>query len=201
MIAYTLQSYKDETGTDLIDTVLDGYSYKDKCAKSIWAEYRYDVINCCGTESAVSRWIQRCKDIAYQLDERYSQLFSAYEQLKTDNKVTDITITDKSTTTTESETSQSDTSTTKTTSTGESIPPYSDASKGTWLDNRDTTDGTGTNEGKGTAKGTSTTERDSTYGMIPLELFKRMKDGLFNPYYEYAREYSKMFVQFWADEC
>lgn len=234
---YSLQSYLDDTGTDLVADWMDGYSYADKSAKAIWALYRYAVINACNTETGITRWIQRCKDIAYQLDERYSQLITAYESLKESGDATSIKIIDKSTTTTTDKgTSDQSTSTTdnrtaktttvtddgatsETTTTSEDIPQSADASASQWLNNRETTkgattqdttvteDSTGTDTGTATVTesdtrdGTSTTERTSTYGLIPLELFQRMKDGLFNPYYEYAQEFRDMFMPFYADEC
>lgn len=202
MTMYSLQSYKDENDTDLVESFLSDYTdYYDKCSKQIWALYRYAVLNACNSDTGIERWVQRAKDIAYTLDERYSQLFTAYESLKTAGDVTSITLKDSSVVTTTSKTDdvRSDSGTSEQTS--EDIPQNAASTDLDWLTSRDK--GTTGNESKGSAQtdGTVTTERNSTNGLIPLELFQRMKDGLFNPYLEYAREYDRLFMPFYADEC
>lgn len=214
----SLQSYLDDNSTDLIADVLtdaDGnaYSYATKAGRAIWATYRYAIMNTCGDDDGIKRWIQRGQDIAYNMDERYSQLFAAYEQFKSTGVLTDINIGQKQTAVTDGTVKNTGTVTNvsdddrKITGTTEAIPQYSDASNGTWLTGRTgtATDGdlTDTRTDDTTAKtdATVTTTIEGTGGVLSNELIRRMKDGLFNPYLEYAREFATLFVPFWVDEC
>lgn len=197
----TLDSYLEDNSIDLVDSILtdpDGnaYSYSEKAGKAIWAMYRYALMNCMPAEKYINRWIQRGRDIAYNLDERYSQLFTAYESLKTAGKPVSIDITDTGTTTTETE--GSSTGTSENTDTSEAIPQYADASQGTWLTGRGKS--SGSNSGTSTGKATVTENRSSTGGSLPVELMQRMRNGLFNPYLEYAGEFENLFVPFYIDE-
>lgn len=130
----TLDEYLENNSVDLVDSILtdpDGnaYSYSEKAGKAIWATYRYAMMNCRSAEKSVTRWIQRGRDIAYNLDERYAQLFTAYETLKTEGKPTSIDMTD--TGTSKSSASGTTAGTTKDTFTTEAIPQYTDASSDT----------------------------------------------------------------------
>lgn len=198
----SLDSYLEDNSVDLVDSILtdpDGnaYSYSNKAGKAIWATYRYAMLNCKPTEKYITRWIQRGRDIAYNMDERYSQLFTAYEALKTAGTPTSIDITDKATTTVESE--SSNTGSNSNTDTSEAIPQYANASEDSWLTGRGISNGS--NTGSSTGKATTTENRSSTGGNLPIELIQRMKAGLFNPYLEYAGEFRDLFVPFFIDEC
>lgn len=198
----TLADYLEDESVDLVDSILtdpDGnaYSYSTKAGRAIWATYRYAMLNTCASESGIERWIQRGRDIAYNLDERYSQLFAAYESFKTAGTLTSIDITE--TTTTTSSTEQSGTDSSSTTATSEDLPQYASASSGTWLTGRNASDGSGTTTGKSDT--TATMSHASTGGALAGELIERMRDGLFNPYLEYAGEFRDLFVPFWSDEC
>lgn len=197
----TLQDYLDDNSVDLVDSILtdpDGnaYSYSDKAGKAIWAMYRYAMMNCKPTEKYITRWIQRGRDMVYNLDERYSQLFKAYEALKDAGRATSLDMTDTSKVVTDSlNTTENEGDVTVT---GETIPQYADASADSWLNSRAITD----DDTKQTAKGqvVNTATATTMGGNLPIELMNRMRNGLFNPYYSYAEELSELWVPFYVDE-
>lgn len=210
MICYTLDSVLQNDNIDLIDeAIADTYSYKDKVSKNIWAMYRYYLINAYDLE----RWKQRVTDRVTLLHNRYSVLFSAYDDLVTDGTITALDSVDTDTETRDlAETSTRTTSidsqqTTHDVGTSEALPATSGSSASSWLTNRDISDGTvtgsndGTDNGSTTDKGTVKHERVTRGGMIPAELYERMKNSLYDPYYEYAREFDYLFVPYYADEC
>ncbi len=205
----SLQSVKDNDGTDLINEVftamyVDGYLddaqyavYKDKPAKAIWATYRYRFMNTCCSEKYVNRWKQRFADTAYNLLERYDLIFKAYEALKTEGNMTGLT--SKSLIQTTEVSSGQSTDHDDYTNSTENIPAYADAQDGQWLSERTRNDGTETKNYGNNVTGTTTT--DSALGLLPAELADRMRKSLFNPYTEYAQEFEQLFMPFYADEC
>lgn len=206
---YSLQSYNDDEGTDLIDSAIDDtYSYKSKVSAMIWAQYRYSLINSCD----IDRWLQRAKDRVTQLHNRYSVLFTAYDSLTADDSLSSI---DSSSSETEtrnlagSDNRTIDSATTNDTAntrTIEDMPATSGSASSTWLSQRikdsGSDDGTvkGTDNHATTDTGTITRSRVSHADMIPAELLNRMRANLYDPYYEYAREWYDLFVPFYTDE-
>lgn len=206
---YSLQSYKDDNDIDLVDSAIsDTYTYKSKVSEQIWAQYRYALISNCD----IDRWLQRCKDRVTSLHNRYSILFTAYDALLADNSLSSI-----DSRSTETETRNLAGSNKRTTSnnqntdglqvgTAEDLPATSGSSASNWLNarNRVTDDTTvttsGTDNADTTDTGTVTRDRVSHADMIPAELYKRMQDNLYDPYYEYAREWYDLFVPFYTDE-
>lgn len=205
----SLQDYKDANDIDLVnqgfasletlysvdaDTVA---TFQDKPAKAIWATYRFQLLNCCGCGTYIDRWKYRFADMAYNLLEKYKILFAAYEQLKNNNT---LGVTDSVTTvvTTSSGTTHSESDGNGTT-TNERIPQYADASGGQWLNDRVKNDSANSADGTNEASGTIVTT--SPLGLLPAELADKMKNALFNPYQEYAREFADLFIPFYASEC
>ena len=203
----SLQDYKDANDVDLIDsayTTLEANygvdsetlaTFRDKPAKAIWATYRFQLLNCCGCDTYIDRWKYRFADIAYNMLEKYKILFAAYEELKSglgsiDSTGTIVTHSDASTHT------DGDNSNT---ATSENIPQYADASQGEWLNGRSKNTGTVSADGTSTNNIEVTTK--SALGMLPAELADKMKDALFNPYEEYAREFASLFVPYFASGC
>lgn len=214
----TIQEYLDDNSVDIIADVLtdaDGnaYSYATKAGRAIWAMYRYAPMNTCDSDDGIKRWIQRGKDMAYNLDERYAQLFTAYENFKATGDLTSIESKQKQVTATGGTVANtgSVTNTNKDdkviTTTAEAIPQYQKASDGTWLTGRNVSTPNGTvvdtrvDDTAVTTNMTATTDITGISGVIPSELIERMRNGLFNPYLEYAREYRSLFIPFWFDEC
>lgn len=206
---YSLQSYKDDNSVDLIsESIADTYSYKSKVSEQIWAQYRYAMINA----TDIDRWIQRAKDRVTSLNNRYSVLFTAYDALLADSSLYSIDSTSKETETRNLAGSNNRTTTSKSTtdtdvtSTTENLPATSGSSASSWLNGRDksdssqSVDGSGTDNSSTTDTGTVTHERTSHLDMIPAELYKRMQENLYDPYYEYAREWYDLFVPFYTDE-
>ncbi len=206
---FSLQDYLEANEIDLIDGAYDvmqaSFSvdadtiamYKDKPAKAVWATYRYQLMNCCGCGAYIDRWKYRFSDRAYNLMEKYTMLFKAYEELKSAGELTktgSVTVM-----TSENEGTSSSKTGTDGTVTGERIPQYADASQGQWLNDRTRTEAEASTEGKDANKGTVKTE--SALGMLPSELADKMRNALFNPYVEYAREFEDMFVPFYASRC
>lgn len=154
---------------------------------------------------------------------------TALDSTETETETRDLATTSGSTETTAATGSTSDTRTTATdtdvtssnTATGEDLPATSGSSASSWLNSRDISNGSQTQDttvtetgsgstkddttrtasGTGTDKGTITRARNSQSGMIPAELYRRMKDALYDPYYEYAREWYDLFVPLYADIC
>lgn len=205
----TLQYYKEQNDIDLIDTCYsemlaeglisdsDATLYRAKPTKMIWAYWRYTLMNTCGSDDSVARWKQRFKDTAYLLSEKYNILFNAYEELKGNGKLSEMYSTTLTTThnegTTHVGTSGEDTATI------ENVPQYGDASTDNWINNRNKNKSEGTTDGKTGDDGTI--ESQSALNLIPAEMAQKMRDSLFNPYMEYAAEFSKLFINFYADEC
>lgn len=249
---YSLQSYQDENSVDLVASFLEdpdgnAYSYATKAGHAIWANYRYAIMNTCGDSDGIKRWVQRAKDIAYNCDERYSQLFTAYENFKATGDITSIAIKQKQTTGTHGtvvntgDVTNTNTNNQTVIGTTEAIPQYANAggiktitknpqidsdgkvvkddngkivydtdtveTENSWLTGRTKTTPEGTIVDKrddnttATTDVATTTEIDGTAGVLPSELIQRMKDGMFNPYLEYADEFRSLFVPFWIDEC
>ena len=209
MNVLSLQDYLEANQIDLIDSAYDvmqtSYgvdtdtiaTFKDKPSKAIWATYRYQLLNCCGCGTYVDRWKYRFADRAYNLMEKYALLFKAYEALKTAGSMTAIESTSKVVTKNEG-TAHSETETDNTVTT-ENIPQYADAQSGEWLNGRNKDKGTVGTDGKTSDSGTI--ETASALGMLPAELAEKMKNALFNPYVEYAREFEDLFVAFYASGC
>lgn len=214
----SLQSYLDDNSVDLVQSFLEdpdgnAYSYATKAGRAIWANYRYAIMNTCGDSDGIGRWIQRAKDIAYNMDERYSQLFTAYENFKATGDITSIAIKQKQTIVTDGTLKNTgnvtnvNTNEQVVTGTTEAIPQYQNASEGEWLTERTKSTPEGnitdkrTDDTTAKTDSTVTTDIEGTAGVLPSELIQRMKDGMFNPYLEYAGEFRSLFVPFWIDEC
>lgn len=209
MNVLSLQDYLEANQIDLIDSAYDvmqtSYGvdadtvalFKDKPSKAIWASYRYQLLNCCGCGVYVDRWKHRFSDRAYNLMEKYTLLFKAYEAMKTAGSMTAIESVSKVTTANEG-TAHSETAT-DSTATTENIPQYADAQSGEWLNGRNKDKGTVGTDGKTSDSGTI--ETASALGMLPAELAEKMKNALFNPYTEYAREFEDLFIPFYASGC
>lgn len=207
---YSLQSVLEDDSKDLIDNAIPSvYNYKNKVKEQIWAMYRYNLINGCDLD----RWVQRVTDRTTNLHNRYSLLFSVYDELVANGTLTTLESTefetetrDLSTTNTQTGTADSQT-TTHDVSTTEDLPVTSGSSASNWLTDRDISDGTATVEsdttinGAGTDKGTITRERISRSGLIPAELYDKMRKSLYDPYYEYATEFYDLFIPYYATEC
>lgn len=207
---YSLQSVKEDDNRDLVnESIADTYSYKANVSSQIWAMYRYSMINGCNLD----RWVQRFADRVTNLHNRYSVLFDAYDELLTDGLLTTLESSDSETETrnltgTNEETETNDSNTTiNNVSTSEDLPATSGSSASSWLNARDITDAThtvdsdSTIKGTTTDKGTVTRERKSRNGMIPVELYDRMRKSLYDPYYEYAQEFYDLFIPYYATEC
>lgn len=205
----TLQYYKDNNDIDLIDECYsemvsegimsedDATLYKGKPARSLWAYWRYTMLNCRDCEDSIARWKQRFKDRAYLLSEKYGVLFNAYEEIKGNGKLSEMYST--STTTTHSDGTIHSGTNNDSEMTTENIPQYADASKGTWINNRQNTGAETVTDG--TSSDDGTVEQKSALNMIPAEMIDKMRHNLFNPYFEYAEDFRTLFINFWADEC
>lgn len=205
----SIESYKDDNGVDLIQTaydamLADGYitqtqydTYMAKPYRTIWAMYRYRFMNCCPCDTYIDRWKQRFMDIAYTLTEKYDLLFTAYESIKADGSIVGLTsktkVVGNDTGHVGSSGSNDDTSTV------ENIPQYADAASGEWLSVRNKANGTNASTIDTNTDSTITTE--SALGLLPAELAEKMRNALFNPYAEYAKEFDSLFVPFYIDEC
>lgn len=206
---FSLQDYKEANEIDLVarafallETSYDVdaatiATYQDKPAKAVWATYRYQLLNCAGCGTYVDRWKQRFADRAYNLMEKYTILFKAYEELKSAGELTKTGSASKMTTQNNGTTQASSENTDTVTS--ENIPQYADASQGQWLNARNINKGSAT--ANGSSADTGTVETVSALGMLPAELADKMRNALFNPYVEYAREFEDMFVPFYASRC
>lgn len=205
----TLQSYLEQNDVDLIDTCYtemldeglisesDATLYRAKPAKMIWAYWRYTLMNCCGSDATVARWKQRFKDTAYLLSEKYPILFNAYEEIKGNGTLSEMYSVSKTTTHSEGTSSNSNAGTG--TATTENIPAYANASDDSWINSRNKTENSGSNSGS--TKDDGTIETQSALNLIPAEMVEKIRDSLFNPYIEYASEFGRLFINFYADEC
>lgn len=203
----TLQDYSDDNSdTDLISSLieLDSVTVKTgdsevtvdvstKAHDTIWRMYRYAPLNCRDSEKYINRWKQRFSDIAGNMAERYNVLFKAYEtyrltgQLSTIDSVNSVTV-NGGTTSNGDSTGQV---------TSEAIPQYADASEGEWLTGRQKSANTNSN----TVQNYSEAVSKGIGGYIPAELVARIRNNSWNPYMEYAGEFSELFVPFYVDEC
>lgn len=210
MWCYTLQNVQDDESRDLVDEgIAATYSYKSDAAAMIWARYRYAVLN----TTDLDRWVQRFKDRVTQLDRRYSLIFSAYSAMQTAGDLTDIDSIDTETEnhtnngTANRTTTDSDSSTVDTTQTGETLPATSGSSASSWLDQRNISNSTGSQTRNGTDNTTTTDTGEITRthnyhnGMIPAELLDKLRNNLFDPYYEYAGEFRDLFIQMYDNEA
>lgn len=210
MMCHTLQSMQDDEGRDLIDEAIPGAcSYKAQVSTMIWAMYRYAILNSCDPD----RWVQRATDRWTLLDNRFSVIIEAYEELRRSGDLgllestSEETETRDLTGTSARETSASGTSSADSVDTSENLPQYANAGSGTFLSDRGTSESSGSSTSTGsenvttTDGGTVKRVHKDRMGAIPAEMLDRMRTSLYDPYYEYAKEFSDLFVRLWADEC
>lgn len=210
MACFTLQSMQDDEGRDLIDEAIpDTCAYKTKVSPMLWAMFRYAILNTCDPD----RWVQRATDRYTLLDNRYSVIIEAYEALKETGDLSLLESTSEEletrnlTGSSSRETSATGTSSMDSTDTSENLPQYANASSGTFLSDRGTSESSGTNSSSGTESVTTTDGGTvkrvhvDRMGSIPAEMLDRMRSSLYDPYYEYAQEFADLFVRMWADEC
>lgn len=208
-MCYNLETVQTELGRDLVDEAIpDTFAYKEKVSNMIWAMYRFAVLNSCDLD----RWVRRASDKSTLLDNRFTVIMEAYEELRATGQLNSLssesseTETRDLTGTVSRSTSREDTSTQNDTATTENLPEYLNADSGVFLTSRDKNTSTGTLGSNGTERG-STTDSGTVkrvhvdrLGLIPSEMLERMKNALYDPYYEYAKQWDDLFVRLWADE-
>ena len=200
------------------DAIPDANPYKDTLSSMLWARYRYSMIN----SVCLDRWLQRVKDTALLIDQRYQLLIAEFETQK--EKLASIkrdgyseTYHDKSVSTpsgSDTTVTDHDNETTGTTSDSavteqEDLPQSADSSGTKWLSGRTT----GTNEGNtsGTDKGkttvtdtpgvTVTSETDGTRTVteadaLNAEQYEKVLRSLKDPYVAYTQEFEGLFVNY-----
>ena len=168
------------------DAIPDANPYKDTLSSMLWARYRYSMIN----SVCLDRWLQRVKDTALLIDQRYQMLIAEFEQQK--EKMASIQRAGYSETY-HDETKDSSTGSDKVVTENEDIPQSENAEDSRWLSGRNTSTSTPgvtvTHEADGTR---TVTEADA----LNAEQFKKVLDNLKDPYVAYTDEFEGLFVNY-----
>lgn len=179
----------DDEGTPIdcfADAIPDANPYKAALEDMLWARYRYSMIN----SVCLDRWLQRLKDQALLIDQRYQLLIAEFESQK--EKLASIQRSGYSETYHDEMTDSSEGSDTVVTK-REDIPQSSGASSEEWLSARDTSTSTPGVTVKHEADGTRTvTESDA----LNAEQYRKVLDNLRDPYVAYTAEFAGLFVDY-----
>ena len=168
------------------DAIPDANPYKDTLSSMLWARYRYSMIN----SVCLDRWLQRVKDTALLIDQRYQMLIAEFEARK--EGLASIRRAGYSETYHDESTDApagSDTIVTE----QEDIPQSADASGTRWLSGRNTSTSTPgvtvTHEADGTR---TVTEADA----LDAEQYDKVLRSLKDPYVAYTNEFEGLFVNY-----
>ncbi len=193
MQLYTPQSilkcvvHDDDSPVDCFeDAVPADNPYRDDLVNQLWVRYRYSMIN----SVCLDRWLQRLTDRASEIDRRYTVLIGEWESTK--DKIASFSI--ESSESHEDETTQSSTGSDRTVATSEDIPATSGASASSWLSGRNITEST---PGVTATIKTAGRSEAKSNADINAEQWAKVLRDLKDPYAEYAKEFSDLFVDYY----
>lgn len=168
------------------DAVPETNPYKATLEDMLWARYRYSMIN----SVCLDRWLQRLKDQALLIDQKYRLLIAEFETRK--DSMASVMRTGYSETYHDETVDSSEGSDTVVTK-REDIPQTSGASSEEWLSARDTSTSTPGVTAKHESDGTRTvSEADA----LNAEQYEKVLESLRDPYVAYAEEFAGLFVNY-----
>ncbi len=168
------------------DAIPDANPYKDTLSSMLWARYRYSMIN----SVCLDRWLQRVKDTALLVDQRYQMLIAEFEQQK--KKLASIKRDGYSETYHDESTDSSEGSDVVVTE-NEDLPQSADVTDTKWLSGRNTSTSTPGVTVSHEADGTRTvTESDA----LNAEQYDKVLRNLRDPYVAYTDEFQGLFVNY-----
>ena len=168
------------------DAIPDANPYKDTLSSMLWARYRYSMIN----SVCLDRWLQRVKDTALLIDQRYQMLIAEFETQK--EKMASIMRTGSSETYHDVHTSVP-TGSDKVVTENEDLPQSADAEDSKWLSDRNTSTSTPGVTVTDTTDGTRTIEQGDA---LNAEQYRKVLDNLKDPYVAYTQEFEGLFVNY-----
>ena len=168
------------------DAIPDANPYKDTLSSMLWARYRYSMIN----SVCLDRWLQRVKDTALLIDQRYQMLIAEFEAQK--EAMASIQRAGYSEAYHDKTVDSSEGSDVVTTE-NEDMPQSADASGTKWLSGRNTSTSTPGVTVIHEADGARTvTEADA----LNAEQYRKVLDNLRDPYVAYTDEFAQLFVNY-----
>ena len=168
------------------DAIPDANPYKDTLSSMLWARYRYSMIN----SVCLDRWLQRVKDTALLIDQRYQMFIAEFEQQK--EKMASIMRTGSSETYHDVHTSVP-TGSDKVVTENEDLPQSESAEDSKWLSDRNTSTSTPGVTVTDTTDGTREIEQGDA---LNAEQFRKVLDNLRDPYVAYTDEFAGLFVNY-----
>lgn len=168
------------------DAIPDANPYKDTLSSMLWARYRYSMIN----SVCLDRWLQRVKDTALLIDQRYQMLIAEFETQK--EKLASIKR-DGYNETYHDESTDASTGSDVIVTENEDIPQSADASGTKWLSGRNTSTSTPGVTVTHEADGTRTVSESDA---LNAEQFDKVLRNLRDPYVAYTDEFEALFVNY-----
>ncbi len=168
------------------DAIPDTNPYKDTLSSMLWARYRYSMIN----SVCLDRWLQRVKDTALLIDQRYQMLITEFEAQK--EKMASIMRTGSSETYHDVHTSVP-TGSDKVVTEVEDMPQSANADDSKWLSDRNTSTSTPGVTVTDTTDGTRTIEQGDA---LNAEQYDKVLRSLKDPYVAYTAEFEGLFVNY-----
>lgn len=188
---YEAAEHDDGTPIDCFeDAVPQDNPHREKLVRRLWSMFRYSMIG----STCLDRWLQRVKDRAEIVDERYRLLCAEWESRKDDLASIDMGWSE----TYEDHNTQSPTGSDQVVRKFEDIPQTAGAAASEWLSRRDTDTSTPGVTVKTDANGN---RKHVSNDMLNAEEFDRVEKALRSPYAIYAKEFADLFANYWAMEC
>ena len=185
---FELVEHDDGTPIDCFDdAVPQDNPYRDKLVARLWSMYRYSMID----SMCLDRWLQHVKDQAEIIDGRYRLLCAEWESRQADLASIDMGWSE----TFEDHSTQAPTGSDTVVRKSEDIPQSSGASASEWLSRRDTDTSTPGVTVKTDANGN---RKHVSNDALNAEEFDRVEKALRSPYTMYAKEFEKLFANYWA---
>lgn len=185
---FDLVEHDDGTPVDCFaDAVPGDNPYREKLIRRLWSMYRYSMID----SICLDRWLQRVKDQAEIIDGRYRLLCSEWESRQGDLASIDMGWSE----TYEDHSTQAPTGSDTVVRKSEDIPQTAGAASSEWLSRRDTDTSTPGVTVKTDADGN---RKHVSNDMLNAEEFGRVEKALRSPYTMYAKEFEKLFANYWA---
>ncbi len=179
----------DDEGTPIdcfADAIPDANPYKATLEDMLWARYRYSMIN----SVCLDRWLQRLKDQALLIDQKYQLLIAEFEAQK--EKIASIMRTGSSETYHDVHTSVPSGSD-KVVTEVEDLPQSADADSSKWLSDRNTSTSTPGVTVTDTTDGARTIEQGDA---LNAEQYRKVLESLRDPYVAYTAEFEGLFVDY-----
>ena len=168
------------------DAIPETNPYKDTLSSMLWARYRYSMIN----SVCLDRWLQRVKDTALLIDQRYQMLIAEFETRK--EAMASIMRTGSSETYHDVHTSVP-TGSDKVVTENEDLPQSESAEDSRWLSDRNTSTSTPGVTVTDTTDGTREIEQGDA---LNAEQYRKVLDNLRDPYVAYTDEFAGLFVNY-----